>query len=164
MNAFTQNAVSKTKLRLVFGTFEEHVALLRAMGDLASKDFVANELCILGARDALLATPSFANSLPEKYQEYLRLLSSVKLYPHQETGVESIVGTHGPVLEHLIQVATGEHASLHCKATLAKIVNNINQGCMILVSSIAKPRQLSHASKIMLQRSARNVQTMEVVI
>jgi len=155
-----------SKQRLVFGIFDDQAALVRALGEFAIKGFSREELCLLVNEEVMSTTRAFTvDQLHADTRKFAPLFDVEPCaFSHE---VESLTGTKGPVLVILNRVLSGApelEQNLQDREATSSMIGNIKRGCLMLVAAITKPRQLSHASKILLRHSAHDVRTKEFLL
>ena len=156
------------KLRVVVGLFEQPSKLMAAVKALMAQGINGSDLCVFGTTDTLSMTESM-------FQNRAIIDAALHaLFMDTETflGIESsltIAGSRGKLLSTLRSLMNKRrmndptHSCDGCRKISSKLVACTNQGQLVLVVDVAKPRQLIHASKILLKFSPNALQTHEIL-
>lgn len=163
------NRPGSEKQRVVFGLFDDSVGVKAALMDLLSAKFNTENLCVVGTCDAVTLAVS---ALQQKRNANSRLIELLTYTEPFKAAPDSqvLVGSRGVLLQQLNawfqthQLDESLSVSSNRLKIIAELVVQMEQGRLSLIVNASAPRQLIHASRVLLRRSTYAIQTLEFLL
>ena len=162
----TVNGCKIKKQRVAIGLFDKSSNLGEALEALIDDGFSVVSLCVFATESSVRKAWSMLHYKAKVDPALAALFFCTDSYKTLE-GMHPIVGSQGRLFSRLNVYKQNRHSDGYCDncgKISAELVVHIERGDFVLVVDVDEPRQLIHATKIMLKFSHDIVQTHEILL